>query len=306
MRSCTRTFASHERRSTAPISLLSWGGIGDTLRNIAQVPHREIPRRTGIRCRVFYTHWTRTSFNVSTGPPDPVWFEDIVDRCPSLVWCGEVEHYTGTGRWVNLAVRRSLRLLSGRTRYFPFDLRLTEAEGAALPALGQRVRVAVQTHLSGMQTKAWGAENWRHYLSSLLLAWPDIEVFLFDADPAVGELSADQRVKTTQGFNIPQSIVFLASCDLLVSIDSWTKYIAAAHDIPHVLVVPDQRAEYPELSAERLVGHELDGIYGRSDVDFIGISSGQPAALTLPSLSRLRPDELLARTERQLARVRRR
>jgi ADP-heptose:LPS heptosyltransferase len=291
-------------RSTLPISLLSWGGIGDTLRNISQVPHEAIYRRTGLRSRVFYTHWTRTSFNVSTGPPDPAWFRDIVERCPSLVWCGEVERYNGIGRWVNLALRRGIGLLSGRTRYFPFVPRLSQSEHGALPPRSERRRVAVQTHLSGMRTKAWGTANWRRYLTALLSSHPAVEIFLFDADPNVSELCIDERVQTTRRFNIPQSIVFLATCDLLVSIDSWTKYIAAAHDIPQVLVVPDQRTEYPDLSPDRLLRQELDGIYGRSDTEVIGISRSASPKLTLPSLAQLTPDELLAATHRGLERLR--
>ena len=96
--------------------------------------------------------------------------------------------------------------------------------------------------------------------------------------------------------------MFLATCDLLVSIDSWTKYIAAAHDIPQVLVVPDQRTGYPDLTAERLLARELDGIYGRSDTTVIGISREPSPKLTLPSLTDLTPDDLLAATNRQLER----
>jgi ADP-heptose:LPS heptosyltransferase len=275
------------------------------LRNIALVPHQEIYRRTGLKCCVFYRHWTLTHFNVSTGPPDPAWFEDIVRRCPSLTWGGEVRTYAGLGRFVNLGVRLGLRLISRSPVYFPFELRLTDEERAALPAPTGRLRVAVQTHLSGMKTKQWGVANWSRYLAALLEAEPEIEIFLFDGDERVQELCLDERIRSTSRYAIAQSIVFLQSCDLLISIDSWTKYIAAAHRIPQVLVVPDQRTEYPQLTPEKLLGVELAGIYGRADTDALGISSGPPPQLTLASIDQLTPDELLVATLRRLTSLRR-
>ena len=54
-------------------------------------------RRFGTRTRIYYMHWTRTNFRAETGPPDPKWFEDLVARCPSLSWGGEVQSYGGLG-----------------------------------------------------------------------------------------------------------------------------------------------------------------------------------------------------------------
>lgn len=293
-------FVSASHPAPSLISILSWGGIGDTIRNISLIPHETLFRRFGIRSRVFYMHWSRTDFNVSTGPPNPSWFEDLVSRCPSLLWKGEVQEYGGPGRYVNLALRRGIRLLDGGPRYFPFVPTLTEHERAALPEPARGARVAVQTHLSGMKTKQWGPENWKRYLRDLLAAEPALEIFLFDSDKRVVDLCIDERIQTTHGFNIPQSIVLLQRCDLLVSIDSWTKYVAAAHHIPQVLIIPDQRAEYPQLTPEKLLGDELAGIYGRADTEVIGLSVGPPATLTLPTLTELAPEELLTRTKLRL------
>jgi ADP-heptose:LPS heptosyltransferase len=152
-----------------------------------------------------------------------------------------------------------------------------------------------------MKTKEWGMQNWQRYLEALVAAEPDIDIFLFDADARVAELCVNERIRTTSGYSIPQSIVFLQTCDLLVSIDSWTKYIAAAHGIPQVLIVPEQRSEYPQLTPEKLLREELAGIYGRHDTEVIGLTAGPSPTLTLSRLGDLAPECLLTETRRKLS-----
>lgn len=288
----------------APVSILSWGGVGDTLRNISLVPHDLLWRRFGIRSRVVYKHWRRIGSLPRANCPGPDVIESFVWRVPSLYWAGEVENHTGAGRYVNAALRAAIKLLTGRPRYFPFEIRLTDKERAALPAQTHKRRIAVQTHLSGMATKEWGLENWRRYLQMLLARFPDAEIHLFDTDPRIAELRIDGRIDTTERFNIMQSIVLLERCDLLVAIDSWTKYVAAWSRIPQLIIVPDQRSEYAALTADRLIAREFAGMYGEKNTDVIGLSTdARQPRFTLGSISDLDPAELLARTAALLDRL---
>ena len=284
-----------------PLSIISWGGIGDTLRNLSLVPHEALFRRFGIRSRVYYVHWKKTGALAHALPPEAAFFEEIVSRCPSLRWCGEVEGHRGAGRWVNRALREAIKKLNGNTpRYFPFEIPLTESERAALPAKSSDGwTLGIQTHLSGMKTKRWGIENWRAVLEGLLCAYPDLSIRLFDSDPQVESLCTNLRIQNTRGLNICQSIHWVGECDFLISVDSWSKYVAAWQRIPQLILVPDQRSEYPGLTPQKLVHEEFAGIFGNPRNTIIGLSGpAQAPTLSLKNIAELSPEVLLQQIQK--------
>lgn len=280
------------------ITILSWGGIGDTLRNIGLVPHRFLHRKWGIRSRVVYLHWKRTGALEHANPPEPGFFQELVERCPSLVWGGEIEGRQRAGRIVSRALREAVKLANRNTAlYFPYDFRLTEPERKMLPERAPGFLLGVQTHLSGMKTKQWGLANWHTYLDILLREANDLSILLFDHEAQVELLCCDPRIRSTRRLNIAQSIALTEQLDLLVSVDSWSKYVAASRKIPQLIVVPDQRSEYPELSAEYLVRNAFEGIFNQPRNAFIGLGgTPQRPELTLDRIADLTPQELARQT----------
>ena len=287
-----------------PLTILSWGGIGDTLRNISLVPHRVIYEKLGVRCAVVHKHWRTVGCLEHAEAPEPPVFKDLVGRCPSLVWRGEITNHRGMGQWVNRGLRETLKALRlGSPSYYRFSLRLTADERRAI-STDEGFMLGIQTHLGGMKTKRWGLENWRLYLEALLSAERHLSIILFDTAPEVEALCFDPRIKHTRAMNIAQSIEQCAYLDLLVSIDSWSKYVAAWNRIHQVIVVPDQRAEYPSLNARRLAGAEFAGILNHPSNLVIGLTGRKHGPeLTLKHLSELSPDFLAQETLRWMRKV---
>jgi hypothetical protein len=288
------------------LSIVSWGGIGDTLRNISLVPHEFLFRKFGLRCGVVYVHWTRTGALAHALPPEAGFIEAMVSRCPSLYWAGETEQHRGLGRWVNRALRELLKKAHGNTPpYFPFEIPLSEPEKAQLPAkVPGGFTVGIQTHLSGMKTKRWELGKWQAVLDRLLCSNPRLSILLLDADPQVAGLCTNSRIQSALGLNICQSIHLVGCCDFMVSVDSWAKYVAAWNHIPQLVIVPDQRSEYASLTAHQLVHCEFAGIYGNPLNSIIGLS-GPPDApsLSLSSMAELTPEFLAQRIQERLDRL---
>lgn len=285
--------------------ILNWGGIGDTLRHLSQIPHEAIYRRFGLRCKVVYRDWRVTGALDHAIPPDGAVYQELIGRVPSLEWKVEAGEYRGVNRVLNRLVRDAIRLWNGnRVRYFPVRFPLTPGEEAELPVrLPDTDRwFGVLTHLSGMKTKRWGAENWRGYLEALLRRYPKAQITLFDGDPAVRALCFDPRISATCSLSLAQSVTLVERLDACISIDSWLKYAAAWNQIPQVIVVPDQRAEYPHLTGDQLARCEHAGILGVAPNRLIGLEQrGSHADLTLAQISDLTPEQLLEETEELLA-----
>jgi hypothetical protein len=287
------------------LTILCWGGIGDTLRNIALVPHEWLFKTFGWRCRVVHRNWRDCGCLPQAGTPEPEFFQELIDRVPSLEWRGESGEHRGLSRWLNRLLRDALRVLNlGRTRYYRFTVTLTEAERAALPPRPAGFVLGIQTHLNGMRTKYWPVENWRRLLEQILAAHPDLHLWLFDSSPEVEALCFDPRIVSTRGLNLAQSINLVERVDLLVSLDSWTKYVAAWCDIPQIVVVPDMTPDYSVSTAEFLSRVYLPGIIDDPKNVVMGIEGKAPdRRLTIPRMADLAPERLAAEIDRMLQRI---
>ncbi len=275
--------------------ILCWGGVGDTLRNLSLVPHEFIYRKFGLRSPVIVADLTRHELAAAEAAKRT--YKDLVSRCSSLRWVGEVENHRGIAQVTNRALREILRICNGGVPpYFPFEIPLTDTEQAEMPPRPPGFVVGIQTHLSGMSTKLWGMDNWRWYIRQLLDARPDISVVLIDGDVRVTELGSPPRVTTTRGLNICQSIRLVEQLDFVVAIDSWTKYVALWSNIPQLIVVPDQRPDFAGLTADKLVCEEFAAILPREDVEVIGLSTSPQPRYTLAKVTDLPPSVLLERT----------
>lgn len=283
------------------LTILSWGGIGDTLRNIGLVPHAWIYRTFGYRCRVVHRNWRDCGCLPDAGAPEPAFFEELIGRIPSLEWRGESREHRGLSRMLNRGLRDLLTMRHlGTPRYYPYEIRLTPEERAALPIKEPGQAIGIQTHLMGMRTKRWGTANWRRVLELILDHYPASQIHLLDTAPEVETLCFDPRIRHTRDLKIAQSMVLCQQLDLLVSVESWAKYIAATYRIPQVLIVPDMRSDYGGSTAERLSKVEYIGLLGRPENRWIGLGreKGKPK-LTLAKISDLSPEELF--TEIQIS-----
>ena len=278
------------------LTVLCWGGIGDTLRNIALLPHAWLYQTFGYRLRVVHRNWHDCLCLPHAGAPEPEFFEELIRRVPSLEWRGESGEHRGLSRSLNRALRDAIRVAQfGQTRYFPFEVPLSEAERAALPARPAGFHLGLQTHLSGMRTKYWGADNWRRVIEQILAKYPDATIRLLDTAPEVDTLCIDPRVTSTRTLNLAQSINLIGTLDLLVSIDSWTKYVAAWNCIPQIVIVPDMTSEYGESTAEKLARVELAGIIDEPGNLVLGIEGIAPnRRLSLPRMADLSPEQVAA------------
>jgi ADP-heptose:LPS heptosyltransferase len=200
-------------------------------------------------------------------------------------------------------IREIVKLTNGgQPRYFPFAPVLSPEEEVALPAPIDGPLFGIQTHLAGMKTKRWGMENWRVFLEGLLESDPSLRVVLLDNEAGVTKLAFSDRIVTTLGWNISQSIRLVQRLSFLLSVDSWAKYIAVANGIPQIVIVPDQRTEYPITTAEWSLQNVFPGFLDDSRVTLIGLEQNPPR-LTLPRMADLTPEELLRAVRGKLARL---
>ena len=283
------------------ITILSWGGIGDTLRNIGLVPHQFLFEKFGIRCRIVRRPQQPGERDC---PPVPL-FQELVERSPSLLWSGAMDNPPRHQRIANRAVREIVKLLHHNTpQYFPFNFQLTGQERAMLPARTPGFQVGIQTHLSGVPTKEWGIENWKAYLRILLeKESAAISVVLIDNDDRIGELCFDPRITSTRGLNIAQSIAVVEQVNLMVSIDSWSKYVAASRKIPQLVVVPAQ-SEYH--NPEGLAREWFEGIFNQPLNTLIGLTGTlQHPQTTLDRIEDLSPQTLAHQTSVLIQKYRR-
>ncbi|MGB8355220.1 MAG: hypothetical protein WCD79_15080 [Chthoniobacteraceae bacterium] len=273
------------------ITILSWGGIGDTLRNIGLVPHQYLFQKFGIRCRVVRRPQQPGERDC---PPVPI-FQELVERSPTLLWTGAMDNPPRHQRIGNRAVREIVKLLHHNTpQYFPFNFQLTEPECAMLPARPPGFQIGIQTHLSGVPSKEWGIANWQTYLRILLAESPGIFIVLIDHEERVGELCFDPRISSTRGLNIAQSIAVAEQVNLMVSIDSWSKYVAASRKIPQLVIVPSQ-SEYH--NPEGLAREWFEGIFNQPSNTLIGLTGTlQHPRTTLDRIEDLSPQSLAHQT----------
>ena len=276
-------------------TVLMYGGIGDTLRNLSIFPHQSIYEKTGIRTTALYMHWRLTGEHQYPNPPGTEFFHGMADRFPSLRWGGETTSHRGPGAIANRLVREMIKLSHGGTsRFFPLEPVLTPDEMAALPNLSGQMVIGIQTHLLGTKTKTWGLNNWRRFLERMIARYPQAKFVLIETSEEVNELVLNENVLTTRNLNLYQILHLFRYFTLTISVDSWAKYAAAWNETPQVIVVPDQRPEYAVLTPESLLRLQFSGIYGKAQNKILGLEKTPEgrAAYTLDRMANLSPERL--------------
>ena len=277
-------------------AILSWGGIGDTLRNLSQYPHAALHRRFGWQLPVVHQPWQEIGCREDALPPGPAAIRDLVERCPSLTWGG-----VGTLNPLakNLSRVARLGLLAshlGSPPLFPMQILLADTEKAGLPTLNDNFNIGVQTHLMGMPSKIWPVEKWRHFLALLRKKHPHAHIHLIEPSPRAEELLLDDRFHSYSHYHLAQSIQLVRQMSYVISVDSWVKYVAAWDRVPQSIIIPDQRADYPKLTATSLLKHEFATLKTLREVRLIGLDR-KTNQLNLPTLSEVDPEKLFSSLE---------
>lgn len=129
--------------------------------------------------------------------------------------------------------------------------------------------IVIQTHLEGLPCKKWPVDHWRYVLREIQTLVP--HAYLHVLDPAGGSLTND-RILVHDQLSFPQALRLVSAASFVVSVDSWTKYVAGWHDIPQLVIIPDQTSDYPQLTAESVWRHSFRGLRDPSTLWLCGLA----------------------------------
>ena len=265
------------------LTIQTWGGWGDVLREISLLPLIRFPGLLGVR----HLPPERAGVRVDAGVPSMEAVRDLLDRCPGIHWEGEMS-----------ASRCQKYLVRGlRAAIEPFHPGLFDPGFAwrpedAVPLEPARKQIVIQTHLDGLPTKCWAVENWRAVIKELRDRHPDACIHVLD--PGGSPLSGEGIVVQDQ-LTFPQAIRLVEQCALLISVDSWSKYVAGWKNITQLVIVPDQTPDYPQLTASTVWRHSFHGLHKNKNLKLLGLApeSAKRARYTFGAMSDLHPQDVL-------------
>lgn len=277
------------------LTIQTWGGWGDVLREISLLPCGR--KKTGFWSKsappfmVRHLPLDQADVRTDAGVPSPEAVRDLLSRCPSLRW-GGVGPVSRLQRMSNRAFRAAMEPFHPGLFDPQFQWRL---EDKISPASGKII--VVQTHLEGLPAKRWTLENWLAVLQGLKLRHPNALIHILD--PAGAPFSGE-GIRVESGLTFPQAIRLVEQCDFLISVDSWSKYVAGWKGIPQLIVVPDQRPDYPHLTAETVWRHSFRGLHRSRGVHLLGLRPhpvNHTAKYTFGTMDHLLPMDVLRAVE---------
>jgi hypothetical protein len=173
----------------------------------------------------------------------------------------------------------------------------------------KNIKILIQTHMDGhhnlkcFSAKMWTIQKWIEYVH-LTLQIPNAEVRILEWDAeAISEFRRDlPGIQIISPKDLHSSIREVHDSDVLVSVDSWTKYVARWFNKKQIIILPDLRNNYTPyfktISADQVVRRWFFGIAGRTNVKIIGAEkSGGTFQYTLDQISNLQPDYLYEETK---------
>lgn len=150
--------------------------------------------------------------------------------------------------------------------------------------------IVVQPHLIGLPSKRWGAERWQEILGRFSERL-DGGCRLHVLDPGGAELAGCGAV-VHDGLSLPQAIRMVSEADALIAVDSWSKYVAGWQRIPQFIVVPDQRGDYPQLTAESVWRHSFRGLHENPKLRLLGLERRPRPHYAMGTMDSLEPERL--------------
>lgn len=263
-----------------------FGGWGDLLREIALLP---VVRLKSLGASVLYFHppraWSR--MHALAGGPDLELAKQVTNRVPVIKWSGE--------RVITKMEKAPARVLRAVIELFhpglfnPGFVWRTEDDVRLDPG---RQHIVIQTHLEGLPTKRWPMENWRAVINEVRDRNPDACIHVLDP---VGAALAGESIVVHDRLTFPQAIRLVEQCHLLISVDSWSKYVAGWKNIPQLVIVADQSSDYPQVTASTIWRHSFRGLHKNSNLKLLGLApeSTKQARYTFGPMIALHPQDVL-------------
>lgn len=270
------------------LDIQTWGGIGDVLREASLLPVSEWHQSFGTRTKLWHNSPEGMIFHPKAQTPDPSIVQEVLKRWPT------VEFSEGRAPRGAKVICRGLRIgleltPKGRGLFAPAWRWLPEDE---LPTSWSRLErnVVVQPHLLGLPSKRWGAGRWREILGRLAERLND-RCRLHVLDPGGAELVGCGAV-VHDGLSLPRAIRMVSEANSLIAVDSWSKYVAGWQEIPQFIIVPDQRGDYPQLTAESVWRHSFRGLHWNPKLRMLGLERKPRPHYTMGTMDTLEPERL--------------
>lgn len=250
------------------LKLQTWGGIGDILRELSLLPLARLHERFGIRFEVCQRPASAGEYHPDAECPEAQLVEELVARLPQCRW-GGVRRISRYDKGAIRFLRRVLELPPIRAKLFNPDFRWRDEDSLPQAFRLSEKNLVVQTHLRGLPSKRWPIERWQRALIGIRDAFPNIHVHVLDTE---GSPLSLEGVTVHDRLSIPQAIRLTGLADWVVSIDSWTKYVAAWHRTPQVIIVPDQRGDYSQLQPDHVWRHSFRGLQFLPEIFLLGLT----------------------------------
>jgi ADP-heptose:LPS heptosyltransferase len=155
-----------------------------------------------------------------------------------------------------------------------------------------RRTIVVQTHLEGLPSKVWSVSHWERVVAFLQRERPGADIRILDPS---GAALAATGAQIENSLTFPQAVHLVENCCFLLSVDSWSKYVAAWKRIPQLVLVPDQTADYPQLTASSVWRHSFRGVRTAAGFSALGLAPlpcGK-AEYTFGPMARLTPEAVM-------------
>ncbi len=225
--------------------------------------------------------------------PSPEAVQDLLSRCPGLRW----EGVGPVARWQRL-LARGTRLAIEPIHPRLFDPGLHWLNEDAIPSPARGKRIVVQTHLDGLPSKRWPVDRWQPLLLELATRFPTDSIEVLDPSGAIFRRTG---IVVHDALTFPQAVRLVESAHLLVSVDSWSKYVAGWKRIPQVIIVPDQTPDYPQLTASAVWRHSFRGLHRCPEIKLVGLKPDglHCARYTFGSMAALTPGGVFGEIEQR-------
>ena len=266
------------------------GGIGDCLIGLSRVPIK-ILSSLGFRISIYYN-----------SPNNPA-ASKILPVLKDVRWCSLASEAPSPSD-VCFAKILSRHFFSKQPFLFPPHIRNLE-----IPKPNSKCKkIIIQTHMDGhhganhLTAKIGSPEMWANYIH-LLKKHDDyhVDILEWNMDSASNLMAACSGVGNLASDTLLDNFRRILEADLVVSVDSWSKYVARWGNKKQVIIVPDLRQNYvpyfKTLTPDEVAKGWFFGLTNRNNINIIGLEKrNQRFEYTLPSVSNLDAEYLFQRT----------
>jgi len=267
------------------LTIQTWGGWGDVLREISLLPTFRFQGLFGAR----HLPPELAGVRADAGAPSAEEVQDLLSRCPGIHWDG-----VGSVSRCQKHLTRGLREIIEPIHPELFDPGFVWREEDEVQLDTARANIVIQTHLEGLTAKRWPVENWRAVINGVRDRNPDACIHVLD--PA-GVSLADDGIVVQAQLTFAQAIRLVERCSLLISVDSWSKYVAGWKNIPQLVIAPDQTPDYPQLTASTVWRYSFRGLHNNKNLTLLGLAPAgtKRARYTFGPIGNIRSEDVLGK-----------